>query len=135
MTDCIFCKIIAGEIPTDKFYEDDDVIAFMDIRPVSRGHSLVVPKKHSEDILDAEEAVLHKTILVTRKVSHAIMKAVGANSFTISTNRGADAGQTVFHLHFHIIPRLKKDDLPPWPHHDVEPKSRKELAELIKKNL
>lgn len=135
MQDCIFCKLIAGEIPSDKIYEDDSVLGFMDIRPVSRGHVLVIPKNHSKDILETDEKDLHKVIVAARKISHAVAKAVGAEGFTISTNRGEAAGQTVFHLHFHIIPRFKGDGLKPWQHQETEPKTRKELAEEIKKHL
>jgi histidine triad (HIT) family protein len=133
--DCIFCKIISGEIPSDKVYEDADVLAFMDIRPVIRGHVLVVPKKHSQDVLEVEEADLHKTIVAARKISHAVMKAINTDAFTISTNRGEASGQSVFHLHFHIIPRFKKDGLTPWPHQETEPKTRKDMAKLIQENL
>jgi len=135
MEDCIFCKIIAGQIPTEKIYEDDSTFAFMDIRPVSRGHALVVPKNHSKDILETEEADLHKTIITARKVADAIMKAMGAAGFTISTNRGEAAGQTVFHLHFHLIPRYANDGLEPWEHKEVEPKTRAGIAAEIKKHL
>lgn len=130
--DCIFCKIVAGEIPSEKIYEDKDVVAFMDIRPVSRGHALVVPKNHSKDILETDESDLHKVILAARKISDAITKATKAEGFTISTNRGEAAGQTVFHLHFHIIPRFRKDGLQPWPHQESEPKTRAEIAKKIK---
>lgn len=135
MTDCVFCKIISRDIPSEIVYEDADVVAFMDIRPVTRGHALVVPKKHSKDILETDETDLHKTIVAARKISAAIIRTVGAEAFTISTNRGEAAGQTVFHLHFHIIPRFAKDGLKPWPHQASEPQTRKEIAEAIKKNL
>ena len=133
--DCIFCKIINKEIPSDIFFEDDDVLAFMDIRPVSRGHALIVPKKHFADFADTEDQILTNTILKAKKIAVAIEKALGADGFTISTNRGEAAGQTVFHLHFHLIPRYKKDGLPSWPHKEVEAKTRAGIAEQIKKNL
>ncbi len=135
MTDCIFCKIISGEIPADKIYEDENVLVFMDIRPVVKGHALVIPKNHSKDILETDEKDLHLTLLAARNVADAIMKATGADGFTISTNRGEAAGQTVFHMHFHLIPRYRKDGLQPWPHQETEPKTRKEIAEQIKKQL
>lgn len=133
--DCLFCKIIASEIPSDKIYEDENVFAFMDIRPVSRGHALVVPKNHSRDILEADEHDLHRTLVVARRIADAIIKATGAEGFTISTNRGEVAGQTVFHLHFHIIPRYQKDGLQPWPHQELEPKIQAQIAEKIIKQL
>ncbi len=135
MTTCVFCKIINNEIPTERIFEDENVLAFMDIRPVSRGHALVIPKKHSRDILEADEQDLHKTILAARKIADTITKATGAEGFTISTNRGEAAGQTVFHLHFHLIPRYVADGLQPWPHQETEHTTRAELAELIKKQF
>ena len=135
MTDCIFCKIISGDIPTEKFYEDDTTLAFVDIRPVTRGHALVIPKKHSANILEADDETMTDLILKVKKIAQAVVKAVGASGFTISSNTGEASGQTVFHLHWHILPRFSNDGLKPWAHHDVEPKTRAELAELIKKNL
>lgn len=135
MTDCIFCKIVAGVIPSDKIYEDEDVFAFMDIRPVARGHALVVPKKHSEDFLSTGDQVLEDMIPKVKKIAGAVMKAVNADGINVSTNHGAAAGQIIFHLHFHIIPRFNKDGLEPWPHQESEPKTRQEIAEIIKKNL
>lgn len=135
MTDCIFCKIVAGEIPADKIYEDQNVMAFMDIRPVSKGHVLVVPKNHSQDILEVNETDLHNTIVAARRISEAVVKATAADGFTISTNRGEVAGQTVFHLHFHIIPRYRKDGLAPWPHQESESTTRAALGAKIKENL
>jgi len=135
MQDCIFCKIIAREIPSDIIFEDDQVFAFMDIRPVSRGHALIVPKKHSADIVDTEDATLAEVIVKAKKIAAVIESVLGADGFTVSTNRGEAAGQSVFHLHFHLIPRYKQDGLKPWTHHEVEPKKRAELAELIRKNL
>jgi histidine triad (HIT) family protein len=133
--DCIFCKIVNKEQEANIIYEDEQVLSFLDIGPVSRGHALVIPKPHSKDILDAEEKDLQQTLIASRRIADAIMKATGAEGFTISTNRGEAAGQTVFHLHFHLIPRYRRDGLVPWPHQKSEPKSRAELAELIKKHL
>src|SRR5258708_3738837 len=107
----------------------------MDIRPVTRCHLLVVPKKHSADLSDTDEATLNDVVNKTKKIAQAAMDAVKADGFTVSTNKGTAAGQTVFHLHFHVIPRFTKDGLPPWPHHEIEPKTRTEIAEQIKKNL
>jgi histidine triad (HIT) family protein len=133
--DCIFCKIIAGEIPADKIYEDDKVLAFMDVRPVSRGHALVVPKVHSVDIVETDDDVLADVMKQAKRIAVAVQHALKAGGFTLSTNRGEAAGQTVFHLHIHIIPRYEKDGLKPWTHQEIEPKTRAELAEQIKKHL
>jgi len=135
MTDCIFCKIINREIPSDIIYEDDQVMAFMDIRPVSRGHALVVPKVHSEDFLSTDDAALEYITPKVKQIANAVMIAMNADGINITTNHGAAAGQVVFHLHFHLIPRYKNDGLKPWHHHDSEQKTRTELADLIKKKL
>ena len=135
MTGCLFCKIIVGEIPSDKVYEDDSVLAFLDIKPVGRGHVLVVPKAHTSDLLSADDEVLKDLIPKVKKIAQATMKAVNASAINVSTNNGAASGQIIFHLHFHLIPRFSNDGLSAWPHHDSESKTRAEIAELIKKNL
>lgn len=135
MEDCIFCKIIAGEIPSDKVYEDEQVLAFLDIKPVNRGHLLVIPKIHSTDLLSVEDEALKDLMPKVKKIGAAAMKAMNAQGINISTNNGRAAGQIIFHLHFHLIPRFANDNLPPWPHHDSEPKTRAEIAAEIKKQL
>lgn len=135
MSNCVFCKIIAKEIPGEVIFEDDSVLVFMDIKPVSRGHCLVIPKKHFADVVEAPEDLVTMVILATKRLALAVEKAVGAHGFTLSTNRGLAAGQTVFHLHFHIIPRFDNDGLKPWTHHEIEPKTISEIAESIRKNL
>lgn len=135
MTDCIFCKIISKEIPTEVVYDCDDVIAFMDVKPVVRGHVLVVPKVHSADLLETDDEVMVHLMHDVKKVGNAVMKAMNATGMVISTNKGKAAGQSVFHLHFHLIPRFDQDGLVGWPHHEVEPQTRQEAAEEIKKHL
>lgn len=135
MTDCLFCKIVNKEIPADVVYEDEDVLAFLDIKPVSRGHTLVVPRKHSRDFLSTEDELLEALIPKIKKVGSAILKAVNAEGMNISTNHGAAAGQVIFHLHFHLIPRFRNDQLKPWPHSESEPETRNVLAEQIKRLL
>ncbi len=135
MKDCIFCKIIQGEIPSDKVYEDETVMAFMDVKPVSRGHLLVIPKKHSTNISETEDHITSDIIIKANKIAKAVVKAVGAHGYTISTNNGEAAGQTVFHLHFHVIPRFTNDGLKPWTHKETEPRTRQELADQIKKHI
>ncbi|MDP4001235.1 MAG: HIT family protein [bacterium] len=132
MEDCIFCKIINREIPADIVYEDEYAVAFLDIRPVSKGHTLLVPKNHSHDLLDSDDETLKNLMFVVKKVSRALLKATGAKAFNLGTNNGEDAGQDVFHLHFHLIPRYKNDQLKGWPHHESDAKDRVELAEHIR---
>ncbi len=133
--DCIFCKIINNEIPSDRVYEDESTLAFMDLRPVSRGHILVVPKQHSENLLNTDDHSLQNLMPKVKKIANAVMQAVQADGINVTTNNGAASGQVIFHLHFHLIPRFNKDDLKPWPHHEAEQKTRSEIAEAVKKNL
>ncbi len=135
MTDCIFCKIISKEIPTEVVYDCDDVIAFMDVKPVVRGHVLVVPKVHSADLLDTDDEVMVHLMHDVKKVGKAVMKAMKAEGMTITTNKGKASGQSVFHLHFHLIPRFVKDGLKGWDHNEVAPQTRAEAAAEIKKHL
>ncbi|MBI2607511.1 MAG: HIT family protein [Candidatus Doudnabacteria bacterium] len=132
MQDCIFCKIVEGSIPSNKVYEDDQVLAFLDIRPVSKGHTLVIPKKHSQDLLDTDDETLQHLLLAAKKVSRAVVKATGAQGFNLGVNNGKDSGQEVMHLHFHIIPRYVNDGLSPWPHRESDPTALSELAKNIK---
>jgi histidine triad (HIT) family protein len=135
MTDCIFCKIAAGEIPSDKIYEDEKVFAFLDLRPTSRGHALVIHKTHSDNFLATPDEILGELIPMVKKIAGGIMKVTGAAGFNVTTNNGPAAGQVVFHLHFHIIPRYEHDGLKLFPQHESDPATRKELAEEISKHL
>lgn len=112
--DNIFGKILRGEIPCTKVYEDDDTLAFMDVMPQSRGHTLVVPKTGSRNLLDADPQVLGILIARTQKLAKAVKTAMKADGVRIAQFNEAAAGQTVFHLHFHIIPMY--DGVPLKPH-------------------
>ena len=101
----IFAKILRGEIPCHKLYEDDDALAFMDVMPQAHGHLLVLPKKPSRNLLDADPAVLGPVMAVTRKLALAARKAFDADGVTVSQFNEEAAGQSVYHLHFHVIPR------------------------------
>ena len=103
--DCIFCAIAAGEIPSFKLYEDDLVLAYLDINPFTRGHALVIPKAHSEGMLDTPDDVLAEVVKRVKKVAAHLKAALPCDGFNILQNNGAAAGQTVRHLHFHIVPR------------------------------
>jgi len=129
---CIFCKIIKGEIQNEKIFEDENVYAFMDANPITKGHVLVIPKKHSPNILETDDEVLCQTIIIAKKIAKIVVHAMNASGFNLNTNTGVDAGQGVFHLHFHIIPRYNLKELMPWPHHTAEPKTRQEIAAHIK---
>jgi histidine triad (HIT) family protein len=133
--DCIFCKIVAGEIPADKIYEDEKVLAFLDLRPSNKGHALVIHKTHSDDLLSSTDSILNDLMPAIKKVAAGILKATGALGFNLSANNGQAAGQVIFHLHFHIIPRFANDGLKLFPQKDSEKSARQQLAEEIKKNI
>jgi len=111
---CIFCKIAQKEAASNIVYEDEKVIAFMSIPPINVGHTLVVPKKHYENIYEIPEEDVAYLYRIVKKLSHAVKKAVNAEGIRIIQNNGAAAGQVIFHLHVHIIP-MNKDR--PWTHH------------------
>lgn len=111
---CIFCKIVRKEAPASVVYEDDKVIAFMSIQPINIGHTLVVPKKHYENIYEIPEDEIAYLYRIVKKLAHAVQKAVNADGIRIIQNNGATAGQVIFHMHVHIIPATKDR---PWRHH------------------
>ncbi|MFH1029784.1 MAG: HIT family protein [bacterium] len=131
MDNCVFCKIVKGDIPSYKIYEDDIVCAFLDIMPVNKGHILVVPREHFENIFSTPENVLCKIISVIKKITPAILKAVGAEGFNLGVNNGRVAGQIVEHLHFHIIPRFRSDTLKLWEGGAYESGEAEELTEKM----
>ena len=108
---CIFCAIAAGEIPSFKVYEDELVVAYLDINPFSEGHTLVIPKAHSEGLLDTPDATLAEIVVRVKKVAAHLKAALPCDGFNILQNNGEAAGQTVRHVHFHIVPRYGKDVL------------------------
>ncbi len=101
---CVFCKIIRGEEPAYVVYEDNDVIAILDKYPINRGHTLVMPKRHYRDITEVPSDELCRVINVTKLVTMAVIKALGVSGVRIIQNNGEDAGQVIFHIHFHVIP-------------------------------
>jgi histidine triad (HIT) family protein len=107
--DCIFCDIINGKSEAEIIYEDENIISFLDIRPVNYGHTLVVPKKHYDNFLSLTSTELNRLINGLQTISRAVQKTVKADGFNIVVNSGKAAGQTVFHFHFHIIPRFTND--------------------------
>lgn len=101
----VFCKIIDGEIPSTKVYEDDDVLAILDISQVTRGHTLVMPKKHYDNFLSCPQEIMHKVYDVAQRIGQAEVQVLGAKGVNILTNVGEKAGQSVNHFHVHVIPR------------------------------
>ena len=107
---CVFCEIIAGNIPGSKVYEDDDVLAILDLSQVTRGHTLVMPKKHYANLIEADEETAVKCMKVIHRLSAQLVKNTGASGLNVLNNCGAVAGQSVEHLHFHLIPRYSEND-------------------------
>lgn len=109
--DCVFCKIVAGQIPSAKVYEDDACIAFLDIGPLSDAHLLVVPRAHHEWITDMPDDLVGAVAGRIPRLARAVMKVAGADGFNVLQNNGKVSGQAVPHVHFHIIPRREGDGL------------------------
>ena len=109
--DCVFCAIAAGEIPCFKVFEDDFALAYLDINPFSEGHTLVIPKAHTTGLLDTPEETLAALLARVKKVAAHIKTALGCDGFHNLQNNGAAAGQTVGHIHFHIVPRREGDPI------------------------
>lgn len=131
-TDCIFCKIIAGEIPCHKVYEDEHILSFLDIGPLSEGHTLVIPKHHcvTLDEIPAEQMAAVGRLLP--KLGPAVADAVGAAGWNVLQNNGKVAGQVVMHVHFHIIPRNENDGLGyRWPAGELDHSKAPKLLEAI----
>lgn len=129
---CIFCKIIAGEIPCHKVYEDDKVLAFLDIKPVNPGHVLILPKKHYQNIEEINEDYLTAVIIIVKKIGKLLKDKLGIAGYNVHENNDLIAGQTVPHIHFHIIPRIDGDGLNHWSH---KPYKDDEAEEILKKLL
>ena len=110
MADCIFCKIIAGEIPSSKVYEDNQVVAFLDISQVTPGHTLVVPKQHFRNLLEMDADSTSQLFARVPDIARKVMKATGAKGMNILNNNEEIAGQTVFHTHVHLAPRYDETD-------------------------
>ncbi len=109
--DCIFCKIIQGEIPSFKLYEDDHTYAFMDINPANDGHALIVPKEHAKDIHAVSDESIGRTVVTAKKVAGAVHGTMAPEGINLVQCNGPAAGQSVFHFHMHVLPRKEGDEL------------------------
>ena len=131
MADCIFCKIVAGEIPSYTIYEDEEFKVFLDINPASKGHALIVPKVHYANIYDIDEEVVARAMKLAKKLATRMTKVLGCDGFNLLQNNNEVAGQTVFHFHLHLIPRYENaksnKDILVWSH---ETFSAEEFAEI-----
>src|ERR1700739_102113 len=135
MPDCIFCKIVRGELPSYKVYEDADTLAFLDIHPVNAGHVLVVPKRHATNIFDISADQWAKIQAVVHKLARIVEQRASADGLNIMMNNREHAGQVVDHAHVHLIPRLKGDDLRLWPHKEYKEGEGEEIATKIRSAL
>ena len=130
--DCIFCKIVAGQVPSIKIYENELVLVFMDVGPISEGHTLVIPKKHFEKLDDCPAEILSDISVVLGRVAKAVSQAMASDGYNVLCNNGRAAGQLVEHVHFHIIPRTKDDSVfNRWPSFEYEQGRAEEIAEKI----
>ncbi|MFQ3543787.1 HIT family protein [Halobacillus rhizosphaerae] len=137
--DCIFCKIINGEIPSAKVYEDNEVYAFLDISQVTKGHTLVVPKQHTKNIYEADDKLAESLFARIPKIANAIKKTYQPAGMNILNNNEEPAGQSVFHLHIHLLPRYGEQDgfQAKWKVHsdDYSTEDLQEIAENIHNNI
>lgn len=139
MTNCIFCKIISGEIPSVKIYEDEHVFAFMDIMPLSKGHTLLIPKTHRESVYDLQADEAGQLFSAAPKIAAALKETFNPEGLNLLNNNGAKAGQSVFHFHLHFIPRYGETDGfgAKWVTKEKEYTTERiqELAEEVKNKL
>jgi histidine triad (HIT) family protein len=132
--DCLFCGIVAGDVPAQIVASDDHTVAFMDINPATRGHALVVPREHSADLLDISDDDLQRTMLAARRLTLRMQAALNPDGFNILNSCGPAAWQTVFHFHLHVIPRYDDDPLKlPWIPGGGDPDEIAAVADRIRK--
>ena len=135
-SECIFCKIVAGEIPSFKIYEDEHTLAFMDINPANEGHALAIPKMHATDVHEVPDEVLARTAVTAKRVAGAIERTLHPRGLNLIQANGPAAGQSVFHFHIHLMPRRKGDDLKlNWGFQPGDMEAIGALAERIKDNV
>jgi histidine triad (HIT) family protein len=128
--DCIFCKVLDGELPSEKVYEDEHTVAVMDINPWTRGHAVVIPRRHAKDVFEISDDDLSAVIHAAKRLATMMRDTLGCDGVNLLQSNGAAAWQTIFHLHFHVIPRYDDDplELPTRP----RPAQPEELAEVAK---
>ena len=134
--DCIFCKIVSGQIPSLRLFENDSVLAFLDVGPISDGHTLIVPKEHFQRLDKAPPETAAQIARILPMLAAAVQKAVNADGYNLLCNNGTAAGQVVEHLHFHIIPRKQNDGVfDRWPAYKYEEGKADLIARQIKDNI
>lgn len=135
MEDCIFCKIVKGEIPSNKVYEDEKCLAFLSINPNNDGHTLLIPKAHYRSYFETPDEVLENLAVQTKHIGTAIQKAMGSEGMNITNNSEKAAGQVVFHTHIHLIPRFSADGFKHWASKEYTGNKAEQIAEKIKKEI
>lgn len=135
-SDCIFCKIASGEIPASIVWQSEEAIAFLDVNPLAEGHTLLIPREHFSDLRDVNPDQLKALLAPAPRIVDALMRSTGASGVNVLQNTGAAAGQAVFHLHFHFIPRAKDDGLGfRWSAGSYSPGRADEVLTQIKASL
>jgi histidine triad (HIT) family protein len=130
---CIFCKVIAGELPSQRVDEDERTVTFMDINPATRGHALVVPRRHARDLLEISPEDLAATALAAQRIARRIQEQLGVDGVNLLNSCGEAAWQTVFHFHVHVIPRYHDDPLRlPWTPGPGDPDEISAAADLLR---
>ena len=132
--DCIFCKLIAGELPSHKIYENDKVMAFLDILPISTGHTIIVPKNHVADVENLNDDDLCAMAIAIKKIGKAVMEGLDVKGYSVFLDNKDAANQHVPHVHFHLVPRKEGDNLARWPQTGYSDGEAEEaLAKIIEK--
>lgn len=136
MDNCVFCKIIAGSIPSTTVYEDDDFKAIMDVSPAAKGHIIILPKKHVANIYEMDDDMASKVLIVAKKIAGAVKDELQCAGLNIIQNNGEVAGQTVFHYHMHIIPRNQGDNVKvTWEPGSYQDGEATRIASALKKRM
>ncbi len=134
--DCIFCKIANGGIPASTLYEDDNFRVILDAGPASKGHALILPKQHYEDVCELDEAVGSKVLGLAAKIGRAMKSGLGCAGFNLVQNNGEAAGQTVYHFHMHIIPRYENGPaMVSWEPGTIDAEDAEKIVQAIKAGL
>ncbi|MBU4257375.1 HIT family protein [Patescibacteria group bacterium] len=133
--DCIFCKIIAGDLPSYKVYEDDKVCAFLDVLPIHPGHTIIVPKIHVSDVEGLDDGELCAMVTVMKKIGKAVMEGLGVKGYSILLDNKDAANQHVPHVHFHLVPRKEGDGLGRWPQSGYSEGEAEECLKQIQEKL
>lgn len=134
-SECIFCKIIAGEIPSNTIYEDEEFKVILDLAPAAKGHALILPKEHYADIYEIDEEVAGKAMKLAKKLAIHMTEVLDCDGFNILQNNHEVAGQTVFHFHMHLIPRYKdakNSDILVWSHETFSAEEMAEIRDALK---